>query len=74
MVMQRPTRSVKQITHPNGDVETTELDAVASVEIGENTKGEPSIKSVKAYAPTVEEAGRLALAEYRRLKIAMAPQ
>ena len=66
--MTTTTRLLTRTVASDGTVTETESDAVSSVEVGESAKGEFSIKSVKAYAATVEEAGRMALAEFQRLK------
>ena len=62
--MAEPTRRLERTE--TGEVET---DSLSSVELGENAKGEVSVKSVKVYHANVAEAGRLALAEFRRLHI-----
>ena len=67
----QPTRTLlRQDKYLDGGSETqeTETEAKASVEVGETAKGDLTIKSIKVYANDVTEAGRAALAEYRRLK------
>ena len=49
----------------DGEVEDAPL---CSVELGESAKGEFSIRAVKAYGLTVQEAGEAALTEFKRLK------
>ena len=48
------------------------FESLCSVEIGETAKGELTVKSVKVYGRTAEEAGTQALAEFRRLKETLA--
>lgn len=65
--MSEPTKWT--LTKEDGSIE--EWAALCSVEIGETAKGEAQVKSVKAYAATAEEAGRAALAEFHRLRVAV---
>ena len=64
--MADPTRRL-ELTE-KGEVET---DSLSSVELGESApdgKGMAYIKSAKAYGFTIEDAGKAALAEFRRLQ------
>ena len=65
-----PTRETIRNADADGFNECV-YDSVCSVELGETAKGDVQVKSVKVYAKNVEEAGRTALAEFRRLKLDM---
>ena len=43
-------------------------ESLCSVELGENAKGEAQVKSVKAYAATLEEAAAEAMAAFKALR------
>ena len=66
--MENITRQTIHVTDVGGNSNETESESKSSVEIGESAKGEFSIKSIKVYHASVEEAGILAIAEYRRIK------
>ena len=67
--MAEPTKTTKTIIEAvTGNMVQESWEPLCSVEIGETAKGEVQVKSVKVYAATVEEAGRLAVAEYERLR------
>ena len=65
------TKRTEWAVHDDGSTEST-WETLCSVEIGESAKGEVSVKSVKVYGRTAEEAGTQALAEFQRLKEALA--
>ena len=62
------TSMVKREMSPDGGFEQRESSPLCSVEIGETAKGDLQIKSVKAYAQNVTDAGRKAFEEIIRLQ------
>ena len=63
--MAEPTKTTKTIIEAaTGNMVQESWEPLCSVEVGETAKGELTVKSVKVYAATAEEAGRQAMEEY----------
>ena len=72
MMQNSPTTTRTTTFDKEGNISEETREFLCSVEVGETAKGELTVKSVKVYAATAQEAGRQAMEEYRRLKHWMA--